>query len=59
LIPASGDQDHTISPSASLALVSRGEASIASCYPHFVTIAKRPSPEQDTHKKSHISEKQE
>ena len=43
LTPASGRQDHTISPSASNALVLRAKASTASRAQRFVTIAKRPS----------------
>jgi len=58
LIPASGDQDHTISPSALFALVSRDKNVHRILPPHFVTIAKRPSAEQDPHNKPHISEKQ-
>jgi hypothetical protein len=41
LMPASGHQDHTTSPSASNAFVYRAKASIAS-RPAFVTIASRP-----------------
>src|SRR5215210_6077808 len=41
LTPASGRQDHTTSPSASVPFVSGTSASIAS-RPAFVTIAKRP-----------------
>ena len=43
LTPASGRQDHTISPSASNAFVCRAKASTASRAQRFVTIAKRPS----------------
>jgi hypothetical protein len=43
LIPASRNQDHTTSPSASGAFVSRAAASIVSRFPRFVTIAIRPS----------------
>ena len=43
LMPASRHQDHTTSPSAKRALVSRAQASIASRTPRFVTIAIRPS----------------
>jgi hypothetical protein len=46
LIPASGDQDHTISPSASAALVSRADTSTAPA-PRFVTIAIRPPEGRD------------
>jgi hypothetical protein len=42
LISASGDRDHTISPSASSAFVNCANTSIAS-RTTFVTIAKRPS----------------
>ena len=43
LIPASGDQDHTSSPSASATLVSRDQCVHRIPLPTSVTIAKRPS----------------
>jgi hypothetical protein len=43
LIPASGDRDHTISPSVPAALVSHGPHVHRIPHPTFVTIAKRPS----------------
>src|SRR5271168_5469233 len=43
LIPASGHQDHTTSPSASATLVSRSPRVHRSPHPTSVTIAKRPS----------------
>jgi len=43
LIPASGDQDHAISPSAPAALVSRRRSVHRIPLPRFVTIAIRPS----------------
>jgi len=43
LIPASGDQDHTTSPSALAALVLRSHCVHRIPRPTFVTIAKRPS----------------
>jgi hypothetical protein len=46
LIPASRNQDHTTSPSANGAFVSRAVASIASRFLRFVTIAIRPSLEE-------------
>jgi hypothetical protein len=46
LTPASGCQDHTTSPSASVPFVNGTSASIAS-HPAFVTTAKRPSVERD------------
>src|SRR5579864_8410486 len=48
LAPAQGCQDHTPSPYASVSLVQRPGASIASRIPRFVTIAKRPSCERGT-----------
>ena len=48
LTPASGRQDHTISPSATRAFVWCAVASIASSVQRFVTIAKRPSCGQKT-----------
>ena len=46
LIPASRNQDHTTSPSASGAFVSPAAASIVPRFPRFVTIAIRPSLEE-------------
>jgi hypothetical protein len=46
LTSASGCQDHTTSPSAFSAFVSRAAASIVSRFPRFVTIAIRPSLEE-------------
>jgi hypothetical protein len=43
LVPASGDQDHTTSPSAATALVSCRSLVHRIPRPTFVTIAKRPS----------------
>src|SRR5215475_4392081 len=54
LIPASGDQDHAISPSASAALVSRYLHVHRIPLPTSVTIAKRPSCGNGTPPDNHI-----
>jgi hypothetical protein len=54
LIPASEDQDHTISPSASAPLVRRHPCVHRIPRPTFVTIAKRPSCERETREKKPV-----